>query len=46
MFRETGEKVLEMDVLRFTHFTAHRALLLGKGVNRKQITKLTLLNEL
>ena len=45
MFRETGDKVLEMDVLRFTHFKAHRALLLGKGVNQKQITELTLLYE-
>ena len=35
-FRETGGKALERDVSMFTHFTDHRAILIGKGVDKEK----------
>ena len=37
--RETGGKKSEKDFERFMHNTAHRAILLGKGVNNKKKTQ-------
>ena len=45
-FREMGGKSFEEYFARFTHCTAHRALLLGNGVNRGIIPESTLLDEL
>ena len=36
-FRDMGGKEFEKDFTRFAHCTAHRAFLLGKGVNWGEI---------
>ena len=38
-FLDTGGKAFERDVARFMHCMSHRALLLGKGINREKITE-------